>query len=57
MIHTRPSFIDSPFFVGEPGNWHLKPGAPKEVQKEFERFQQDLAQRDTDAPALEDIEL
>lgn len=57
MIHSRPNFIDSPFFVGEPGNWHLKPGAPKEVQKEFERFRQDLAQQTEDAPALEDIEL
>lgn len=31
----RPDFIDSPYFVGEPDNWHLKPGAPKEVVKEF----------------------
>ena len=34
----RPKFIDSPFFVGEPGNWHLKPGAPKEVVSKFNRF-------------------
>lgn len=34
----RPNFIDSPYFVNEPGNWHLKPGAPSEVQREFNRF-------------------
>lgn len=34
----RPDFIDSPYFVGEPDNWHLKPGAPKEVVREFNEF-------------------
>ncbi|NLZ34313.1 MAG: hypothetical protein GX889_05285 [Clostridiales bacterium] len=34
----RPDFIDSPYFVGEPDNWHLKPGAPKEVVKEFNKI-------------------
>lgn len=33
-----PKFYDSPYFVDEPGNWHLKPGAPKEVVEEFQRF-------------------
>lgn len=34
----RPDFVDSPFFVDEPGNWHLKPGAPADVVKEFNEF-------------------
>jgi len=34
----RPDFIDSPYFVGELDNWHLKPGAPKEVVREFNQF-------------------
>lgn len=34
----RPDFIDSPFFIEDPGNWHLKPGAPADVVKEFEEF-------------------
>ena len=38
MIADMPKFYDSPYFVDEPGNWHLKPGAPKEVVEEFEKF-------------------
>jgi hypothetical protein len=38
MEVRRPNFMDSPFFVSTPGNWHLKPGAPKKVVKEFEDF-------------------
>lgn len=38
LIGKKPKFIDSPYFVGEPGNWHLKPNAPKEVIKEFNKF-------------------
>lgn len=33
-----PEFLNSPFFVMEPNNWHLLPGAPEEVVKEFEEF-------------------
>jgi len=36
--NTAPKFITSPYFVSEVGNWHLKPGAPKEVVEEFESF-------------------
>lgn len=46
MIGPRPAFIDSPYFVAEPGNWHLKPGAPPEVVAEFEEFMQDEAELD-----------
>ena len=33
-----PAFFNSPYFVAEPDNWHLKPGAPEDVKKEFEEF-------------------
>lgn len=35
---TKPGFVDSPYFVAEPDNWHLLPGAPEDVVKEFEDF-------------------
>ena len=41
MIGEVPKFIDSPYFVDEPGNWHLKPGAPEETVKEFESYMKD----------------
>jgi len=28
----------SPYFVDEPGNWHLKEGAPKDMQLELENY-------------------
>lgn len=34
----RPSFLDSPFFVREVDNWHLKDGAPESVVKEFNEY-------------------
>ena len=42
MIGAAPKFLDSPYFVDEPGNWHLKPGAPEEVVKEFNAFMKPL---------------
>ena len=38
MASERPNFLDSPYFVNEPNNWHLLPDAPPEVVKEFEEF-------------------
>jgi len=38
MSIVRPGFIDSPYFVGEPDNWHLLDGAPEDVQKEFDEY-------------------
>lgn len=38
---TMPKFLESPFFVGEPNNWHLLPGAPEEVVLEFEQWCKD----------------
>ena len=35
---ARPGFMDSPYFVPEPDNWHLKPDAPEDVKKEFEEY-------------------
>lgn len=37
----KPRFIDSPYFVMEMDNWHLKEGAPEEVKKEFEQYMKD----------------
>ena len=42
MIGSRPSFMDSPYFVMEEDNWHLKPGAPAGTVKEFNEFMQEL---------------
>ena len=38
MPRIRPDFTKSPYFVDEPGNWHLRPGAPKELQAELENY-------------------
>ena len=38
MIGEMPKFFESEYFVDEPGNWHLKPGAPKEVVDEFKKY-------------------
>jgi hypothetical protein len=42
MPRKRPQFTKSPFFIDEPGNWHLKPGAPVEIQEEFENYMSSL---------------
>jgi hypothetical protein len=44
MPRIRPEFTKSPYFVDEPGNWHLKPGAPSELQDELKRYLQELEQ-------------
>lgn len=38
MIGPRPNFVDSPYFVADPGNWHLKPGAPQDIVDEFTAY-------------------
>lgn len=38
MSIERPKFVDSPYFVMEDENWHLKEGAPEDVKKEFEEY-------------------
>ena len=47
MVTETPKFIDSPYFVDEPGNWHLKPGAPPEVVEEFNKFMVNTEQKET----------
>lgn len=42
MIGSRPKFMDSPYFVMEEDNWHLKDGAPAETVKEFNEFMAEL---------------
>lgn len=38
MSTPKLDFADSPYFVPEDGNWHLKEGAPEDVKKEFEEY-------------------
>lgn len=38
MIGDMPNFVNSPYFVNELDNWHLKPNAPEEVVKEFNEY-------------------
>jgi hypothetical protein len=38
MPRKRPYFMKSPYFVDEPGNWHLKPGAPAAMVQEFNEY-------------------
>jgi hypothetical protein len=38
----RPEFTKSSYFVDEPGNWHLKPGAPNQLKEEFETYMASL---------------
>ena len=33
-----PEFFKSEWFVPETDNWHLKPGAPKEIVDEFNAY-------------------
>ena len=41
MSVSRPKFIDSPYFVPEPDNWHLKDGAPQDVVNEFNTYMEE----------------
>lgn len=38
MSTIKMNFVNSPYFVSEDENWHLKDGAPEEVKKEFEEY-------------------
>lgn len=37
-------FMKSEWFVPEVDNWHLKEGAPKEIQEEFEEYMKEQQQ-------------
>lgn len=45
-----PDFFTSEWFVPEPDNWHLKPGAPKEIQDEFDAYMK--AQKEAEAKGI-----
>lgn len=45
-----PKFMSSEWFVPEPDNWHLKPGAPKEIVDEFEAYMKE--QREAEAEGI-----
>ena len=38
MSIEKPAFVDSPYFIMEDENWHLKEGAPESVKREFEEY-------------------
>lgn len=58
MVGRKPNFLNSPYFVGEPGNWHLKPGAPADVVQEFNDFMMDDESGDLEAtPTIDEKEL
>ncbi|MEW9110847.1 hypothetical protein ACQCT6_19560 [Cytobacillus gottheilii] len=42
MTEKRPDFMNSSYFVDEPGNWHMKAGAPKELREQLELYLQSL---------------
>jgi hypothetical protein len=44
MPKLRPDFTKSPYFVDQPGNWHLKEGAPKKLQKELQQYLESLTE-------------
>ena len=46
MPRMKPKFTKSPYFVAEPGNWHLKPGAPKELELELAQYLNNLTIND-----------
>ncbi|MGZ4159834.1 MAG: hypothetical protein ACXVNF_03410 [Neobacillus sp.] len=46
MPRIRPDFTKSPYFVDEPGNWHLKPGAPEALQIELKNYLNSLEEID-----------
>ena len=52
MSPERPRFMDSPYFVMEPNNWHLKDGAPESLRKEFDEFmrQTDMTKNNENNP-------
>ena len=38
MIGEPPKFLDSPYFYSDEDGWHLRSGAPKEVQDEYDEY-------------------
>lgn len=50
MIGPKPKFFDSPYFVMDEDNWHLKPGAPEDIQKEFDEYMNPVPKRENAEP-------
>jgi hypothetical protein len=44
MTGERPNFLDSPYFYADKDGWHLKPGAPDDIVKEFNAYMEQQAQ-------------
>ena len=42
MQIERPSFYNSPYLIIDEKGWRLKPGAPKELVKEFNDFMESI---------------
>ena len=55
MIGEMPKFINSPYFVDEPGNWHLKPGAPQELVDEFNSYMKSELDSKEKAKSFSDV--
>ena len=46
MPKEQSDFTKSQYFVDEPGNWHLREGAPKKLQKELQQYLESLTEID-----------
>lgn len=55
MDTIRPKFMDSEFFVAEPGNWRLLPGAPKYILEEFIKYMEEINEGGNEDIELVDI--
>lgn len=47
-MDQMPKFAESPYFVPEMGNWHLKEGAPQEIIDEFNEYMKQSEQNERD---------
>lgn len=56
MIGLEPKFLSSPYFVGERFNWHLKPGAPKDIVDEFNAYMEALNSMYGKSSGVEEVE-
>lgn len=52
MSVTRLKFVDSPYFVPEEDNWHLKEGAPNDVVAEFEQFMHEYERNEKEGKSI-----
>lgn len=48
-----PIFFYSPYFVPEEDHWHLKPGAPDDVQKAFDEYMKQDREAEKDGLILD----